>query len=183
MVLIIIPFWTSALTRTYALMAIFKLKGLLNTSLLYLGIIHDPLQILFTNTAVLIGNVYNLLPFMILPLYANIEKLDPLLIDAARDLGANRFQLFTKIILPLTMPGIIAGILLVFLPAMTLFYVSTLLGDSKQLLLGNLIQNQFLSMHDWPGGSATSIVLTVLMLLLLLFYRRRFKNKPGDAIL
>ena len=113
---IMLPFWTSTLIRTYAMLAILKTKGLLNTLLLSLGLIHHPLQLIYTNTAVLIGCVYDLLPFMILPLYANIEKLDNRLLEAARDLGANRLRLFTRIILPLTTPGIIAGSLLVFLP-------------------------------------------------------------------
>ncbi len=176
LVLLMIPFWTSALIRTYALLAILKTKGLFNTLLLSMGIIQHPITILYTHTAVLIGNVYSLLPFMILPLYAHIEKLDPLLIDAARNLGAHRLRLFSSIILPLTFPGIISGVLLVFLPAMTLFYIPTLLGNEKSLMLGNLIQSQFLAMQDWPGGSATSVTLTVLMLLLLLYYQRRFKG-------
>lgn len=170
LILMIIPFWTSALIRTYAMMAILKTKGLLNTALLSLGLIHHPLQLLYSNAAVLIGCTYNLLPFMILPLYANIEKLDNRLIEAARDLGASRIRLFRRIILPLTMPGIIAGSTLVFLPAMTLFYIPVLLGGAKSLLLGNLIQNQFLQMQDWPGGSATSMILTITMLLLIAIY-------------
>ncbi len=180
---IIIPFWTSSLIRTYAMLAILKTKGLLNAVLLYLGIIHQPLQILYSNTAVLIGCVYNLLPFMILPLYANIEKLDNRYFEAARDLGASRLQLLTRITLPLSMPGIIAGSLLVFLPAMTLFYIPVLLGGAKSMLLGNLIQNQFLSMRDWPGGSATSITLTVLMLLLILLYRHFAKGKQREGLI
>jgi spermidine/putrescine transport system permease protein len=179
---IIIPFWTSSLIRTYAMLAILKTKGLLNTILLYLGIIHHPLQLLYSNTAVLIGCVYNLLPFMILPLYANIEKLDDRYFEAARDLGANRLQLLTRITLPLSMPGIVAGSLLVFLPAMTLFYIPVLLGGAKSMLVGNLIQNQFLTMRNWPGGSATSITLTLLMLLLILIYRHFSKGKQREGL-
>ncbi|OGO93563.1 MAG: spermidine/putrescine ABC transporter permease [Coxiella sp. RIFCSPHIGHO2_12_FULL_42_15] len=180
---IILPFWTSSLIRTYAMLAIIKTKGLLNTVLLALGIVDHPLQLLYSNTAVLIGSVYDLLPFMILPLFANIDKLDKRLLEAARNLGAGRFRLFTRIILPLTLPGIIAGSLLVFLPTMTLFYIPTILGGAKSILLGNLIQNQFLTIRDWPGGAATSVVLTVIMLLLIALYRRFAKGKQSEELL
>ncbi len=172
LLLVIIPFWTSSLIRTYAIMAILKAKGILNNFLLSVGIIHQPLQLLYSDTSVFIGLIYGLLPFMILPLYANIEKLDNTLIDAARDLGAKRFTIFAKIILPLTLPGIIAGTLLVFLPAMTLFYIPALLGGAKSMLLGNLIQNQFLQISNWPLGAAISILLILCMAILLLIYWR-----------
>ena len=170
LLLVIIPFWTSSLIRSYALIAIIKAKGLLNTLLIFLGIIHQPLPMLFTNTAVIIGLVYNLLPFMILPIMTNVERLDDRLIDAARDLGANRFTTFRKVIIPLTMPGIIAGAILVFLPAMTLFYIPDILGGAKSVLLGNLIQNQFLIAENWPRGSAVSVVLTLVLATLILIY-------------
>ncbi len=176
--LVIIPFWTSSLIRTYAIISILKAKGLLNTILLSLGIIHQPLSILYTGTAVMIGLVYSLLPFMILPLYANIEKLDIQFIDAARDLGANAVIVFMRVILPLTLPGIVGGFILVFLPAMSMFYIPDILGGAKSLLVGNLIQNEFLSAHNWPLGSAVSMVLTLSMGLLLLVYRR--VNKIGQ---
>lgn len=181
--LVIIPFWTSSLIRSYALIAIIKAKGLLNAFLLALGIIHQPLALLFTNSAVIIGLVYNLLPFMILPLMTNIERLDHRLIDAARDLGANRFTTFRRIIIPLTMPGIIAGSILVFLPAMTIFYIPDILGGAKSILLGNLIQNQFLVTVNWPSGSAVSTVLTLLLAALILFYVwARRGNKKDEWI-
>ena len=180
LLLLVIPFWTSSLIRSYAILAILKTQGLLNTLLLSIGLIHEPLNLLYTNTAVLIGCVYNLLPFMILPLYANIEKLDNNLIDAAQDLGATRFKTFKDIIIPLTIPGIMAGILLVFLPSITLFYIPTILGGAKSLLLGNLIENQFLIMQDWPGGSATSIALTALMLPLI-WLQQYFSKKTNEA--
>lgn len=176
--LVIIPFWTSSLIRTYAIISILKAKGLINTVLLSLGIIHQPLTILYTSTAVIIGLVYSLLPFMILPLYANIEKLDTQFIDAARDLGANTVTTFTRVILPLTLPGIMGGIILVFLPAMSMFYIPDILGGAKSLLVGNLIQNEFLSANNWPLGSAVSMVLTLAMGVLLLLYRRA--NKIGQ---
>lgn len=170
LMLVIIPFWTSSLIRSYALIAILKAKGIINSLLLGLGIIHQPLSLLFTNTAVLIGLVYNLLPFMILPIMTNVERLDHRLIDAARDLGANRFTIFSKIIIPLTMPGIIAGSILVFLPAMTIFYIPDILGGAKSILLGNLIQNQFLIAQNWPLGSAISVMLTLILAVLVLIY-------------
>lgn len=180
LVFLIIPFWTSSLIRTYAILALLKTKGLINALLLKLGIIHIPLAMLYSTGAVVFGNVYNLLPFMILPLYANIEKLDYRLLEAAQDLGASKFQLFFRIVLPLTVPGIIAGLLLVLLPAMTLFYIPILLGSAKSLMLGNLIQNQFLLMRDWPAGAATSVALTVIMLLLVWFYQRTNKGKSTE---
>lgn len=179
----ILPFWTSSLIRTYAIVAVLKTQGLLNTLLLALGVINHPLQLLYSYPAVLIGNVYNLLPFMILPLYANIDKLDKRLLEAGRDLGANRIRLFTRIILPLTMPGVVAGSLLVFLPAMTLFFIPVLLGGAKDLLVGNLIQDQFLSMHNWPGGSATSLLLTLLMLILIGIYRHVATGPQREELL
>jgi spermidine/putrescine transport system permease protein len=172
MFLIILPFWTSSLIRIYSIIVIISAQGLLNRFLLWLGIIHQPLQLLFTQGAVLIGLVYSLLPFMILPLYANLEKFDWRLIDAARDLGANKFRVLAKIVIPITIPGIIAGIILVLLPAMTMFYIPDILGGAKSLLLGNLIKNQFIEARNWPFGSAISVMLTVIMGFLLLVYWR-----------
>lgn len=180
--LIIIPFWTSSLIRTYSMIAILKPKGIINSTLMGLGIIHHPISMLFNNTSVLIGLIYNLLPFMILPLLTNIERLDNRLIDAARDLGANRFTTFRKIIIPLTMPGIISGCILVFLPAMTIFYIPDLLGGSKSILLGNLIQNQFLVAQNWPFGSAISIVLAVVLAILILIYLRSSRGKEESLL-
>jgi spermidine/putrescine transport system permease protein len=168
--LVIIPFWTSSLIRSYAIVAILKTHGILNGVLLNLGLIKQPLHLLYTGTAVLVGLVYSLLPFMVLPLYANLEKLDMRLVDAARDLGANWSRVFGKIILPLTLPGIIAGSMLVFLPAMSMFFIPDLLGGAKTMLIGNLIQNQFMSARNWPVGSAVSVMLILLMGLMLLVY-------------
>lgn len=183
LMLVIVPFWTSSLIRSYALIAIIKGKGVLNTILLALGIIHEPLQLLFTNTAVVIGLVYNLLPFMILPIMTNIERLDHRLVDAARDLGANRFTTFRRVIIPLSMPGIIAGCILVFLPAMTLFYISDILGGAKSILAGNLIQNKFLIAENWPMGAALSIVMTLMLIIMILIYLWASRGKQtGDWI-
>jgi len=170
LLLVIIPFWTSSLIRSYALIAIIKAKGLLTLLLMKIGLIDQPLSLLFTNYAVMIGLVYNLLPFMILPILTNVERLDNQLIDAAHDLGATRFTTFRKIIIPLTMPGIIAGCIMVFLPAMTIFYIPDILGGAKSILLGNLIQNQFLIAQNWPLGSAFSAMLTLMLATLILIY-------------
>ncbi len=180
MMLVIIPFWTSSLIRSYALIAIIKAKGVLNTLLLTLGIIHQPLSILFTNAAVIIGLVYNLLPFMILPLMTNIERLDTRLIDAAYDLGANRFTTFRRVIIPLTMPGIISGCILVFLPAMTLFYIPDILGGAKSILIGNLIQNQFIVAENWPMGSMFSVILTFVLATLIFIYTRVSRDRKTE---
>ena len=180
LVLLIIPFWTSSLIRSYAIMALLKTHGLVNQFLFWLGIIHQPLDLLFTNTAVMIGLVYNLLPFMVFPIYANLEKLDHRLIIAARDLGANHLQLFFRIMLPLSIPGIMAGIMLVFLPAMTLFFIPDILGGAKSMMLGNLIQFQFLTQFDWPQGAATSVMLT-LLLGLFIWFQQLLKRQNGDG--
>lgn len=180
--LVILPFWTNSLIRIYGMKIFLGVKGVLNNTLLWLGIIDTPIRILNTEVAVIIGLVYILLPFMILPLYSSIEKLDYRLLEAAKDLGANAFQRFIKIILPLTMPGIIAGCLLVLLPAMGMFYVADLLGGAKVLLVGNVIKSEFLISRNWPFGSSISIALTILMALLLFVYYRAGKlfNKKSE---
>lgn len=170
LLLVIIPFWTNSLIRTYALIFIIKTNGLLNFLLLGLGVIHEPLSLMYTDFAVLSGLVYTLLPFMILPLYASIEKLDPRLLEAARDLGAGKWRTFCHVTVPLTLPGMIAGFMLVFLPALGMFYIPDILGGAKSMLVGNFIKNQFLTARDWPAGAAASVVLTLIMALLLLVY-------------
>ncbi|PSV47363.1 MULTISPECIES: spermidine/putrescine ABC transporter permease PotB [Photobacterium] len=173
--LVIVPFWTNSLIRTYGLKIMLGTRGILNNTLLYLDIIDKPIRIMYTEYAVMIGLVYILLPFMVLPLYSAIEKLDNTYIEAARDLGASKFQTFIKVIFPLTMPGIIAGCLLVLLPALGMFYVSDLLGGAKNLLIGNVIKSQVLNARDWPFGSATSIALTASMAIMLYAYYRAGK--------
>lgn len=181
--LLIVPFWTNSLIRIYGLKIFLSTKGYLNEFLLWLGVIDTPIRIMFTPSAVIIGLVYILLPFMVMPLYSSIEKLDKPLLEAARDLGASKLQTFIRIIIPLTMPGIIAGCLLVMLPAMGLFYVADLMGGAKNLLIGNVIKVQFLNIRDWPFGAATSITLTIVMGLMLLVYWRasRLLNKKGGT--
>lgn len=173
--LVVLPFWTNSLIRIYGMKIFLGVKGVLNTTLLSLGMIDQPMRILNTEVAVVIGLVYLLLPFMILPLYSSIEKIDGRLLEAAKDLGANAFQRFIKIIIPLTMPGIVAGCLLVLLPAMGMFYVADLLGGAKVLLVGNIIKSEFLITRNWPFGSAISIALTILMALMLYIYYRANK--------
>ena len=173
--LVIVPFWTNSLIRTYGLKIVLGTQGVLNKSLLALDIIDKPLRIMYTETAVMIGLVYILLPFMILPLYSAIEKLDDTYLEAAKDLGANKLQTLLKVVLPLTMPGIIGGCLLVLLPALGMFYISDLLGGAKNLLIGNVIKSQVLNARDWPFGAATSIALTFAMAIMLYAYYRAGK--------
>lgn len=171
LILIIIPFWTSSLVRTYSLLSILKFKGIINAILLKLHLIDFPLTLLYSNFAVISGLIYTLFPFMVLPLYTNMERFDFRLIDAGKDLGANRLNLFFRIFLPNTTHGIATGCILVFLPAMTLFYIPIILGGARSILLGNLIQNQFLVLENWPTGAAISVMLTLILVLLLPFYR------------
>lgn len=180
--LVIIPFWTNSLIRTYGLKIVLGAQGILNKAFVGIGLIDMPFRIMYTETAVMIGLVYILLPFMILPLYSTIEKLDTTYIEAARDLGANKLQIFHQIIIPLTMPGIIGGCLLVFLPALGMFYISDLLGGAKNLLVGNVIKSQVLNARDWPFGAATSIALTLSMAVMLYAYYRagKFLNRKAE---
>lgn len=180
--LLVVPFWTNSLIRTYAIKLILGNKGLVNSVLLGLGLIEQPVQLLYTPFAVIFGLVYVLLPFMVLPLVASFAKLDATLLEAARDLGAGWWQRFSQVILPLTMPGVIAGALMVFLPAMGMFYVADLLGGAKNLLLGNVIKNQFLVVRDWPFGAALSLALITLMALFLWLYflaNKRINRQGG----
>ncbi|MEQ9902606.1 spermidine/putrescine ABC transporter permease PotB [Pectobacterium aroidearum] len=180
--LLIVPFWTNSLIRIYGLKIFLSTRGHLNEFLLWTGLIDTPLRIMYTSEAVILGLIYILLPFMVLPLYSSIEKLDKSYLEAARDLGANKWQTFTRVVIPLTMPGIIAGCLLVLLPAMGLFFVADLMGGAKNLLIGNVIKSQFLNIRDWPFGAATSICLTLVMGVLLFIYYRtaRLLNKKGE---
>jgi spermidine/putrescine transport system permease protein len=177
--LLIIPFWTNFLVRTYAWIFILRTEGLMNTVFMQLGIIKEPLQILFTETAVIIGLVYTYLPFMILPIYVSIEKLDKSLIDAAIDLGANAWNRFRKIIIPLTWPGIAAGCILVFVPSIGAFITPDLLGGARTLMVGNLIQIQFLSARDWPFGAALAFIVMGIVLLLMIVYA--WLNQRGSG--
>jgi len=177
LLLVVIPFWTNLLTRTYAWMIILRGNGLLNTWLMGLGIISEPIEILYTMGASVLGLVYVLLPFMVLPLYASIEKFDHRMLRAAYDLGATPWQAFRKVMLPLTMPGVIAGSIFVFIPSLALFFIIDLLGGARTILIGNLIHRQFTQARDWPFGAAASVILTVMSLVLIFLYVRFFNHE------
>jgi spermidine/putrescine transport system permease protein len=180
--LVVIPFWTSFLIRTYAWIIILRSEGLINNGLMALGLIQSPIEtLLYSEFAVLLGLVYGELPFMILPLYASIEKLDVSLLEASSDLGANSFWTFLKVTMPLTMPGIIAGTILVFIPTIGAFITPDLLGGAKSILVGNLIQNQFAIARDKPFGSAICFGLSTFVLLLLFVYARYTTRKEKAA--
>ncbi|WWD82535.1 Putrescine transport system permease protein PotH [Terrisporobacter glycolicus ATCC 14880 = DSM 1288] len=163
LMLAIIPMWMNFLLRTYAWSAILGRNGILNTIITGLGF--SPVNILYTDTAVMLGMVYNFLPFMILPIYTILSKMDQDLINAAKDLGANSRQVFTKVILPLSMPGVASGITMVFMPAVSTFVISKLLGGGQFMLIGNLIEQQFMSVGDWHFGSAISIFMMIVILI------------------
>ena len=171
--LITLPFFVSLVVRLFAWVLILRPTGFLNSSLLGLGVIAEPLDIIFTETAVLIGMAYVLLPFMFLPVYASVEKLDRSLNEASSDLGASTFQTFCRVTVPLSLPGIAAGSVLVFIPSLGNFIVPDLLGGAKVLMIGNLVEQQFLSARNWPFGAALSVMIMVVMFLLILMYLRR----------
>jgi spermidine/putrescine transport system permease protein len=166
--LVILPFWTSFLVRTYAWMFLLRDTGLINTTLQKLGLIHDPLPLLYNDGAVILGLVYGYLPFMVLPLYATLERLDQNLLEAAADLGAKPWATLLRVVAPLCAPGIRAGAILVFIPCLGAYLTPDLLGGGKTVMIGNLIQNQFTTARDWPFGSAVSLALMALVMLLLL---------------
>ncbi len=172
MVLIMIPFWTNFLVRTYAWIFILRSEGLLNTVLMEIGLISQPIEILYTDAAILIGLVYGYLPFMVLPLYAALERLDRSLVEAAADLYATGWSRFRRVILPLAKPGVAAGCLLVFIPSVGAFITPDLLGGARTMMVGNLIQHEFLVVRDWPFGSAVSFVLMAMVMAGLWGYLR-----------
>ena len=181
--LVVIPFWTSFLIRTYAWMFILRTEGLLNLVLVGSGLLHRPVELLYTQTAVMIGLVYGELPFMILPLYASLEKLDRSLLEAGSDLGAGSVETFRRVTFPLTLPGLAAGTVLVFIPSLGQFVVSDLLGGARSMLLGNLIQNQFAVARNQPFGSALAFELTAIVLVLLLGYAALARRRGGEDLL
>ncbi len=179
LVLIMIPFWTNFLVRTYAWIFILRTEGLLNTLLLQLHLIQAPLDLLYSNEAVLLGLVYGYLPFMVLPLYAAIERIDPALIEAAWDLYADRWSLFRLVLVPLTKPGIVAGCVLVFIPSLGAFLTPDLLGGARSMMVGNLIQHEYLVARDWPLGSALSLVMMLMVTGSIVWYLRA--QAPRDV--
>lgn len=176
--LVTIPFWTNLLIRTFAIQEVIKNEGLLNIVLLKLGLISSPIQIMFTDTAILLGMAYVYLPLMVLPLYASMERLDFRLVEAGYDLYATRFQVLRRIIIPLVKPGIIAGSILVFVPSLGAYVTPRILGGGKKMMLGNLIELQFGQGRNWPLGAALSITLLVIVMVALLFYVRN-ASKSG----
>ena len=170
--LVLLPFWTNFLVRTYALQTILGREGLINALLQWLNVVAEPLQILNTPFAVILGLVYGFLPFMVLPVYASIERLDFRFLEAANDLGANDFQTFWRVVLPLTLPGVVAGSMLVFIPAIGSFVTPDLLGGTRGLMIGNLVARQFGGRANIPLGSAISVVLIVIVLIGVLVYLR-----------
>jgi len=176
--LVVLPFWTSFLVRTFAMIFLMRDTGLINNWLLKLGLADQPITMLYTPFAVMVGLVYGFLPFMILPIYDQLEKLDLSLLEAAEVLGARPFARFRRVTLPLSMPGVVAGCLLVFIPALGSFLTSDLLGGAKQLMIGNLVQNQFSAARNWPFGSAASFIVMALVLVAVLVYLRVKDQQP-----
>ncbi|HWD12753.1 ABC transporter permease subunit [Pseudochrobactrum sp. sp1633] len=172
LMLVILPFWTSFLIRVYAWIAILKPEGLLNQFLMWLNIIDTPLTILNTDTAVYIGIVYSYLPFMVLPIYSALEKMDYSLIEAAQDLGCTPLKAFWKITFPLALPGVIAGSMLVFIPAIGEFVIPDLLGGSSTLMIGKTLWSEFFSNRDWPVSAAVAVVLLVILVIPIVLFQR-----------
>lgn len=181
MFLITLPFFSSLIVRLYAWLLILKPSGLLNTVLLWAGAIDVPLEILYTPSAVILGMVYVMVPFMFLPLYAAVDNLDPAQVEASLDLGANRLQTFIKVILPQTLPGIMGGAVIVFIPSVGNFIVPDVLGGAKGLMIGNLVEQQFLSARNWPFGSALSMIIMAVVLTVLLVSVQRARKAGGHA--
>lgn len=174
------PFWTSFLIRVYAWIALLKDEGLINNALTALGLIHAPLEMFATTGAVIVGIVYSYLPFMLLPIYAALEGQDPSLREAAADLGASPIDVFLRVTLPLSREGVIAGALLVFIPAVGEFVIPDLLGGSDTLMIGRTLWNDFFANHDWPAASAAAIALvSILLVPLLLWERARLREEEG----
>jgi len=180
LLIIILPFWTSFLLRVYALQGIIRDTGLLNTALLWLGVIHHPLQIMRTTLAVYLGIIYSYLPFMVLPLFATLEKLDHSLLEAAGDLGSPPWRTFLDVTLPLSIPGIVAGSLLVFIPAIGEFVIPSLLGGPDSLMIGRVLWDEFFWNRDWPVASAVSIVFLVLLVGPIALYQH-YSSKELEA--
>jgi putrescine transport system permease protein len=172
LMLIILPFWTSFLLRVYAWIGLLKSNGVINNVLLALGVIHAPLTLMQTDFAVYVGIVYSYLPFMILPLYANLEKHDPTLLEAAADLGARPWRAFLRVTVPLSMPGILAGCLLVFIPAVGEYVIPSLLGRTDQLMIGRVLSDEFFANRDWPVASAVAILILILLVVPIMLFQR-----------
>jgi spermidine/putrescine transport system permease protein len=179
--LITIPFWTNMLIRTFAIQEVIRSEGIVNSFLMSIGVISTPIQMMFTDFAIMLGMTYVYLPLMVLPLYASLEKLDFRLIEAGYDLYASRFGVLWRIVIPLVKPGIIAGSILVFVPALSAYVVPRVLGGGKNLMLGNLIELQFGQGRNWPLGAALSVTLVIIVLFAMLYYVRNASKTGGSA--
>ena len=183
MLLLMIPFWTSSLLRLYGWITIFRANGPLDRLLMGLGLTQEPLKLLYTYPAVVVGMVYALIQFMIFAVYGSAEKIDWSLVEAARDLGASPLRAFLTVTLPLTMPGLMVGVILTFVPSMGLFFIADILGGNKVVLVGSLIQEQLLKAHNWPFAAALSVVLMLMTTLLIALYRRVVRHTGGGDVL
>ena len=183
MLLLMIPFWTSSLIRLYGWIIIFRANGTLDSVLIALGLIKTPLKLLYTYPAVVVGMVYALLQFMILAVYSSAEKMDWSLVEAARDLGATPIKAFLTVTLKLTMPGLLSGVILTFIPSMGLFFIADILGGNKVVLVGSLIQDQLMKAHNWPFAAALSVILMVLTSLMISLYKRVTHTTELEGIL
>ena len=172
MILMMIPFWTNELVIVYSFVILLNSSGIVNTFLMNLGIIQESLDLLYNNFAVVVGMIYMLLPFAVLPMYSSIEKLDKGLIEASKDLGAGPVKTFLKVVLPLTSPGIFAAVILVFIPTIGYYQITDMLGGGTQMMVGNLINNQFSLSRNWPFGAALSVLLAVLIFVMLFVYKK-----------
>lgn len=183
LMLMLVPFWTNSLVRIYGWMILLRSQGVINGLLMQFGVIDKPLKLLYTFGAVLVGMVYALLPFMVLAIYNSVCKVDWSLVEASRDLGAGRAKAFFTVTLPLTMPGVMAGCVLVFIPSVGLFFISDLLGGAKTMLLGNLIKNELLSAKNWPMGAALSIAMMAVTLLVIRLYQHFSRDRNLEGLL
>ena len=176
MILVIMPFLTNSLIRTYGWIVLLRKEGIINSFLKSVGLIKDSFSFMYNDFGIVVGLVYTLLPFMILPVYSAVSKLSNSLIEASRDLGANSIQTFFRVVLPETMSGLVSGVLMVFIPAIGYFFISDILGGGKSMLIGNLIKNQFLTARNWPFGAATSIFLIIITFLIVGIYKKTGGN-------
>lgn len=182
MMLLMIPFWTSSLIRLYGWIIIFRANGVLDKILMALGITEEPLKVLYTYPAVVVGMIYALLPFMIFAVYSSAEKMDWSLVEAARDLGASRIRAFLTVTLKMTLPGLLSGVILTFVPSMGLFFIADILGGNKVVLVGSLIQDQLMKAHNWPFAAALAVVLTVITSVMIAIYRKVSGVKDLEGI-
>lgn len=182
LMLVMIPFWTSSLMRLYGWIIVFRANGILDGVLMWLHVIDEPLKLLYTYPAVVVGMVYALLPFMMLSVYSSVEKMDWTLVEAARDMGARPWKAFLTVTLPLTSPGLMTGVILTFVPSMGLFFIADILGGNKIVLVGTVIQEQLMKVHDWPFAAALSVILMLMMSVMIGLYRKITGTRDMEGI-